>query len=77
MAEACKNVTLIEALKAKAAFEVNGTMVVAGIFETKDDDNFEMSEDEVSEYVTKSLSLPHHLWWDCCIDAPLTCVHLH
>lgn len=71
--EACKNVTLTEALKAKAAFEVAGTTVVAGIFEAESDDSFEMSENKASKYVTKPLLLPSHLWWDCCLDAPLPC----
>ncbi|KAF8237027.1 hypothetical protein L208DRAFT_1174513, partial [Tricholoma matsutake] len=72
--EACKNVTLAEALKAKAAFEGMGaTMVVAVFGAESDDDSFEMSEDEASEYVNQPFSLPSHMWWDCCIDAPLTC----
>ncbi|KAF8225990.1 hypothetical protein L208DRAFT_1304167, partial [Tricholoma matsutake] len=72
--EACKNVTLAEALKAKAAFEGMGATMVVAVFGTEsDDDSFEMSEDEASEYVNQPFSLPSHLWWDCCIDALLTC----
>ena len=60
------------ALKAKAAFEGKGGAFVAAVFEDDEDsDNFNMTEDEANKYVL-NLSLPSHLWWECCIDAPMT-----
>lgn len=73
-AEACRNVTLSKALKAQIAFNATKPTVVAGIFETEDEDSFEMSEGKASEYVPNFFSFPPHLWWNCCIDAPFTCV---
>jgi hypothetical protein len=72
--EACKNVTVEAALKAKSAFEAKEAGLVAAVFDEGhlDSDDFEISEDEADEYVS-NLSLPSHLWWDCCIDAPGTC----
>jgi hypothetical protein len=73
--EACKNVTLANALKAKAAFEKNqGTTVVAAVFDDDSDEgDFVLGDDETDEYVSHNLSFPSHLWWNCCIDAPATC----
>ncbi|KAF8237977.1 hypothetical protein L208DRAFT_1244428 [Tricholoma matsutake] len=71
--EACKNVTLASALKAKAAFEANLPTVVAAVFGENSDKDFAMDEDEADEYMSMPLSLPLHLWWDCCIDGPMTC----
>ncbi|KAF8233018.1 hypothetical protein L208DRAFT_1268940, partial [Tricholoma matsutake] len=72
-ADTCRNVTNVVALKAKVAFEGKGTAFMAAMFGEEDDsDNFDMTEEEADEYVL-NLSLPLHLWWSCCIDAPLTC----
>ena len=73
--EACKNITLANALKAKAAFKKKqSTIMVATVF-GGDSDNSEvvLGNDEIDEYVSYDLSLPNHLWWTCCIDAPATC----
>lgn len=65
--EACRNVTLANALKAKATFKKKqSTNMVAAVFNIG-------SDDETEEYVPHSLSLPNHLWWTCCIGAPATC----
>lgn len=72
-ADACKNVMTSAALKAKAAFEGKGPAFVVAVFgDEEDSDDFDMAEDEADEYVL-NLSLPSHLWWSCCVDAPLTC----
>jgi hypothetical protein len=77
--EACKKVTTAHALKAKAAFEKSSTPLVAAIFDNGLDEEFVdedfVDSDEFNEYVPPSdiSSLPDHLWWDCCIDAPFTC----
>ncbi|KAF8220372.1 hypothetical protein L208DRAFT_1221180, partial [Tricholoma matsutake] len=71
--EACKNITTAAALKAKAAFEAKGSGFAATVFEEEEDSNeFDMTEEEVNEYVL-NLSLPSHMWWECCIDTPMTC----
>ena len=49
-------------------------MVVAAVFgEDSDKGDFLLDEDETNEYIHHNLSLPSHLWWNCCIDAPTTC----
>jgi hypothetical protein len=83
-AEDCKKVTPAHAAKAKVAYERKrqGTTTVAAVFEggavfeedvsNEDSDEF-VDANETDEYVPPSLSLPPHLVWTCCIDAPATC----
>lgn len=71
--KACKNVNLVAVLKAKAVFKAKRVTMVAAIFkEEMGSNDFEMTGDKADEYMP-DLSLPSHLWWNCCIDAPLTC----
>jgi hypothetical protein len=74
-ADAVKNCNLASALKAKAAFEKKQTMtVVAAVFDESEDlDDEDLDDMENEEYVDQPFSLPKHLWWTCCIDAPATC----
>ncbi|KAF8235872.1 hypothetical protein L208DRAFT_1254475, partial [Tricholoma matsutake] len=72
-AEACKSVTITAALKVKTPFEGKGSTVVATVFEDgEESDDFEITGNEANEYV-QTPRLPPHLWWNCCINAPLTC----
>lgn len=73
--DACKKVTITEALKAKATYKKaeGTTLAVAAVFAEDSNGSFEMAEDEATEYIPQLFSLPSHLWWECCIDAPLTC----
>jgi hypothetical protein len=78
--EACKKVTAAHVLHAKAAFDacsapaVVGAVFGADMHEDFIDEDF-VDSDEFNEYVDPLLShsLPDHLWWNCCIDAPFTC----
>jgi hypothetical protein len=74
--EACKNITLANALKAKAAFEKRqNPLVVTAVFGTdSDNEEITLDDDETDEYVPHTPSLPSHLWWTCCIDSLATCV---
>jgi hypothetical protein len=78
--DACKRVTTAHALKAKAAFEKSTTPVITAVFDTGLNEDFVdedfVDSDEFNKYVPLSdiAPLPEHLWWDCCIDAPFTCV---
>jgi hypothetical protein len=66
-------------MRAKAAYKKSTAPVMAAVLNTGLDENFVdedfVDEDEFEEYVPpyKLSSLPDHLWWDCCIDAPFTC----
>jgi hypothetical protein len=73
--EACKNCTLPNALKAKAAFEKKqASTTVAAVFGgDSEDSNVSLGDEEADEYMDSYLSFPSHLWWTCCIDAPATC----
>ncbi|KAF8218786.1 hypothetical protein L208DRAFT_1468115, partial [Tricholoma matsutake] len=83
-AEDCKKVTPAHAAKARVAYEKKkqGTTTIAAVFEgaavfeddvsNEDSDKF-VDANEADEYVPPSLSLPPHLVWTCCIDAPATC----
>jgi hypothetical protein len=77
--EMCKRVTTVHAMRAKAAYEKSTAPVMAAVFDTGLDENFVDKDfvdlDEFKEYIPpyKLSSLPDHLWWDCCIDAPFTC----
>jgi hypothetical protein len=77
--ETCKRVTTVHAMKAKAAYEKLTAPVIAAVFDTGLDKNFVdedfVNSDEFKEYISpyKLSSLPDHLWWECCIDAPFTC----
>jgi hypothetical protein len=75
LSEACMNITTAHTLKAKTAFERSQkATVVAAVFENEEDEaDYLLNEDELDEYVDDNFSLPKHLWWDCCIDAPATC----
>lgn len=74
--KACKNVTLANALKAKAIFKKKqGVTMVAAVFGgDSNDSDVILDNKDINEYVPSDLSLPKHLWWTCCIDAPATCV---
>jgi hypothetical protein len=77
--ETCKRVTTVHAMRAKAAYEKSTAPVMAAVFDTGLDKDFVnedfVNSDEFEEYVPpyKLSSLPEHLWWNCCIDAPFTC----
>lgn len=77
--DTCKKVTATYAVKAKATFENKSIPVVAAIFSKDMDEEFInedfVNSDEFNEYISPHPTppLPEHLWWDCCIDAPLTC----
>lgn len=73
--DACKKVTITEALKAKAAYEKaeSTNLAVAAVFMEDSNSSFEMVVDKATEHIPQPFSLPSHLWWDCCISMPLTC----
>jgi hypothetical protein len=78
--EACKKVTAVHALRAKAAaFDACNTPVVTTVFGADMHEDYIKEDfvdsDEFNEYVDPllTLPLPEHLWWNCCIDAPFTC----
>jgi hypothetical protein len=74
-ADTMKNCNLVSALKAKATFEKKQTTtVVAAVFDESEElDDESLDDMENEEYVDQSFSLPKHLWWMCCINAPATC----
>ncbi|RDB23205.1 Transposon Tf2-9 polyprotein [Hypsizygus marmoreus] len=83
--EAVANLNATNAAIAKAARTRTTPAVVAAIFghgpATFTDPNNEQPgsddsgpSDYADEYVSMFTdSLPEHIWWECCIDAPLTC----
>ncbi|KAF8219177.1 hypothetical protein L208DRAFT_1342593, partial [Tricholoma matsutake] len=81
--EDCKKVTAMKAAydKIQAASQTTSTTVAAifeadAVFEDSesngDSDDF-MDVNKVDEYVTSPFTLPQHLHWMCCIDAPAIC----
>jgi hypothetical protein len=74
-AKAVKNCMLVYALKAKAAFDKKQShTVVAAVFKADNNDSdISLCDDKAEEYVNPTLSFPEHLWWTCCINAPVTC----
>lgn len=63
--EACRNVTLANALKAKAAFrKKQNTTIVAAVFgEDSEDSDISLGDDKTEKYVPHNFSLSNHLWW--------------
>lgn len=55
--DACKNITLAHALKAKATFEKNhGSAVVVAVFNIDSDSNVELGDKEVDKYIPTACS---------------------
>lgn len=53
-AEACKNITLANAMKAKAVFEkMIPATVVGAVFEADSESNLEFGDEEIDEYIPK------------------------
>ncbi|KAF8233412.1 hypothetical protein L208DRAFT_1056146, partial [Tricholoma matsutake] len=78
--EACKGVTSVNTVRAKATFEHNmntqTAMHVGAVFRDSDkEDYFQdvLSDNEGNECISSILHLSSHLKWTCCIDMPLTC----
>ena len=78
----CKNITAALAAKAKLTYEKkNGSTIVATVFEgvtmlensNNEVDTEEFMDINADEYISYPFSLPFHLRWTCCIDAPVTC----
>ncbi|KAF8218796.1 hypothetical protein L208DRAFT_1347147, partial [Tricholoma matsutake] len=83
-ADDCKKVMAAHTAKAKVAYEKKkqGTTTIAAVLESasifEDEASNEGSDEymdanETKEYVHPSLSLPSHLYWMCCVNAPATC----
>jgi hypothetical protein len=72
--DACKNVTVANATKAKAAFERKKSTMVAAVFNVdgcdSDLEGFGMGKND--KYVPSS-EFPSHLWWSCYVDAANGC----
>lgn len=47
--------------------------IVGTVFDTDSDSDVELGDNEYDKYVPNVASLPKHLWWTCCLDAPTVC----